>query len=207
MEADPTVVTRLRRTVAVVALLNFSWFWVEIGVALGIGSVALFADSVDFLEDTAINLLILLGLTLPLRWRSRLGKAMAVIILIPAAAALVQAAREFLDPSAPEPVPLLVTAGGAILVNGVCAFILGRYRESVGSMSRAAYLAARNDVVANLAIIAAGLVMLGWRSGWPDLVVGVGILLLNLHAAREVWQAATDEGLIDEALDGEFDDD
>ncbi len=49
---------KLRRTVLTVAGLNFGYFWVEIAVALAIGSVSLFADSVDFLEDTFVNLLI-----------------------------------------------------------------------------------------------------------------------------------------------------
>ena len=52
----------LRRTVITVALLNLGYFGVEFGVALAIGSVSLFADSVDFLEDTSINLLIAVAL-------------------------------------------------------------------------------------------------------------------------------------------------
>ena len=53
---------RLRRTVLTVAGLNFAYFWVEIAVALAIGSVSLFADSVDFVEDTAVNLVIFVAL-------------------------------------------------------------------------------------------------------------------------------------------------
>lgn len=41
----------LRRIVLLVALLNLGYFGVEFVVALKIGSVSLFADSVDFLED------------------------------------------------------------------------------------------------------------------------------------------------------------
>ena len=52
----------LRRAVLIVALLNLAYFGVEFAVALAIGSVSLFADSIDFLEDAAINLLILFGL-------------------------------------------------------------------------------------------------------------------------------------------------
>ena len=54
----------VKRTVLAVAGLNFGYFWVEVVVALAIGSVALFADSVDFLEDTAVNLLIFFALGL-----------------------------------------------------------------------------------------------------------------------------------------------
>lgn len=50
---------------------------------------------------------------------------------------------------------------------------------------------ARNDAVANVAIVAAELVMaVLWQSPWPDLVVGLGIAALNADAARDVWQAA-----------------
>ena len=58
VRATPT----LRQTVALVALLNLGYFSVEFAVALAIGSVSLFADSIDFLEDAAVNALILLAL-------------------------------------------------------------------------------------------------------------------------------------------------
>jgi len=54
-------------------------------------------------------------------------------------------------------------------------------------------LSARNDAFANIAIILAGLVTLLWRSGWPDLLVGLGIAIVNADAAKEVWLAARDE--------------
>jgi Co/Zn/Cd efflux system component len=47
--------------------------------------------------------------------------------------------------------------------------------------------------VANLAIVGAGVVTLAWRSIWPDIVVGLGIALINLDAAREVWKTARGE--------------
>src|SRR5215212_8051347 len=55
----------LRRVVRLVALLNLGYFGVEFAVALAIGSVSLFADSVDFLEDASVNFLILAALASP----------------------------------------------------------------------------------------------------------------------------------------------
>ena len=46
-------------------------------VALAIGSLALIADSLDFLEDAAINLLIFAGIGWSVRNRARLGSALA----------------------------------------------------------------------------------------------------------------------------------
>ena len=47
---------KIRRAVLIVALLNLAYFFVEFAGAVAIGSASLFADSADFLEDTAINL-------------------------------------------------------------------------------------------------------------------------------------------------------
>jgi len=62
-----------------------------------------------------------------------------------------------------------------------------------GSLTRAAFLSARNDALANIAIIAAGLVTAATVSPWPDLIVGLGIFLMNLDAAREVYTTARRE--------------
>jgi len=61
------------------------------------------------------------------------------------------------------------------------------------SLTRAAFLSARSDALANVAIIAAGLLTVVSTSYWPDLIVGLGIFLMNLDAAREVYQTARKE--------------
>jgi len=61
----------LRRTVLIVPLLNLAYFGVEFIVALSIGSVSLFVDSVDFLEDASVNLLIFYALAVSNHSRPR----------------------------------------------------------------------------------------------------------------------------------------
>lgn len=193
---------RLRRAVLVVATLNFCYFFVEFAVALVAGSVSLLADSVDFLEDTAINLLILAALGWPLGRRAVAGKAMALVILGPATVAAWTALRRISEPVAPDVLPLVLASLGAIAVNGAAAWILARVRHAGGSLSRAAFLSARNDVAVNLAIIVMGVVTLWTDSGWPDLVLGSCIILLAGHAAHEVWEASEEERLAARALTG-----
>lgn len=196
-------VRALRRVVLTVAGLNFAWFWVEVAVALAIGSVALFADSIDFLEDTAINLMIALALGWGAANRAVAGKVMSGVLLVPAAAAIWQAVTKWGDPSPPDVGWLVATAGAAALVNGLCAWLLARVRSDGGSLSRAAYLSARNDVLVNVAIIAMGVVTAATGSGWPDLLLGLGIVALGLHSAAEVWEVASEEHLEAKALAGE----
>jgi len=184
----------LRRVVLTVALLNLVYGVFECAVALRIGSVSLFADSVDFFEDTSVNLLIFLALAWSAKARARLGMLLAGILLVPAVAALWTAVEKFLSPMPPDAVSLSLTGLGALAVNLTCAILLAKVRRHSGSLTRAAFLSARNDAYANLAIIGAGLVTAGlWPSIWPDLLVGIGVALLNAGAAHEVWEAARAE--------------
>jgi Co/Zn/Cd efflux system component len=185
--------TGLRRTVLIVALLNLGYFGVEFAVALKIGSVSLFADSVDFLEDASVNLLIVLAMGWSLKARAKVGMALAGILLIPALAMVWALWNKFNTPVPPEPFALSMTGGGALLVNLSCAFMLARFRSHSGSLTRAAFLSARNDAFANVAIILTGLVTAYTLSVWPDVVVGIGIAIMNADAAREVWEAAREE--------------
>ncbi len=186
--------TRLRTAVVVVAVLNLAYFGVEFTTAIAIGSVSLFADSVDFLEDASINILIAIAIGWTARRRAFLGMLLAIILLVPALAGLWTAWQKLASPVPPAPLPLTLTGLGALVINLFCAFILARFRDRHGSLTKAAFLSARNDALANLAIIAAGgVTAFLWRSAWPDLVVGVGIAIMNADAAREVWGAAHDE--------------
>lgn len=183
----------LRRTVALVALLNFGYFGVEFAVAHTIGSVSLFADSIDFLEDAAVNGLILVALGWNAQRRSIVGMLLAAILLVPASATLWTAWEKYHFLVPPAAVPLSLTGLGALAINLFCAFRLARFRSHSGSLTRAAFLSARNDALANVAIIVAGAAVAASRSPWPDIIVGLGIFTINLDAAREVYSAARHE--------------
>jgi Co/Zn/Cd efflux system component len=183
-----------RRVILIVAAMNLLYFGIEFAVALAIGSVSLFADSVDFLEDTSVNVLIALAANWSPKARARLGMVLALVLLVPAMATLWTIVLKLMAPVAPSPVPLTLAGLGALTVNLSCAYMLARFRHHRGSLTKAAFLSARNDAVANVAIMLAGLVTAWlWRSAWPDLIVGLGIAALNADAAREVWQAAREE--------------
>lgn len=190
---DSTDSRPLRPVVVRVAALNLGYFGIEIAVAVAIGSVALIADSLDFLEDAALNLLIFAGLGWSLRNRARLGTAMAGILMVPALATAYAAYAKFSDLTPPAPIPLTLTGLGALGVNLTCAAMLARHRAGAGSLTRAAYLSARNDAYANLAIIAAGLATLFYPSPWPDLIAAAGIAILNADSAGDILRAAAAE--------------
>lgn len=183
----------LREAVRLVAALNLAYFGIEFAVALHIGSVSLFADSIDFLEDALVNFLILFALAWNAAARARAGMALAAILLIPGVATALTIWHKLVVPTPPEPLALSATALGALAINLSCAFVLVRFRHHAGSMSHAAFLSARNDALANIAILGAAAVTVLSPTAWPDLVVGIGIAALNADAARAVFLAARQE--------------
>ena len=197
MEYSETGMTKseegLRRAVVIVAVLNLAYFGVEFSMAEIIGSVSLLADSIDFLEDASMNFLIAVALGWTVARRAVVGKMLAGILLIPGLATLWMAWQKFSLPVPPEAIPLSLTGGGALVVNLSCALLLTKYRHHARSLTRAAFLSARNDAFANIAIIAAGFFTAYTVSAWPDLIVGLGIAVMNADAAREVYTAAREE--------------
>jgi Co/Zn/Cd efflux system component len=183
-----------RHIIRLVVLLNLGYFGIEFAVARSIGSVSLLADSVDFLEDASVNILILLALSWSVVARARVGMVLAGVLLVPAVAFVWVLWSKLSNPVPPDALPLALTGIGALAVNLTCAFLLAKYRHAGGSLAKAAFLSARNDALATIGIIAAGVVTaFWWTSVWPDVIVGLGIAAMNVDAAHEVWTAARKE--------------
>jgi Co/Zn/Cd efflux system component len=189
----PAEASTLRRVLMTVAALNLAYCAIEATVAWRIGSVSLFADAVDFLEDATINALVLLALAHGPRLRAGVAMGLAAVILMPGLAALWTAYEKLMTQVPPDAASLSITGAGALAVNLTCALLLAQVRHAYGSLMRAAFLSARNDVIANAAIIGAGAATGATLSIWPDLIVGIAIALINAEAARDVYVKARQE--------------
>jgi Co/Zn/Cd efflux system component len=179
----------IRNVVRIVAIANLTYFAVEFFFALRIGSVSLFADSIDFLEDASVNILIFIGLGWSLVARKRLSRFFALLLMIPAVSVVISTVYKINNPSAPSGAVISFVAFGALIVNFTCAFLLAKFRQNQQSLVLAAYLSARNDALANIAVITAGVVTMLWVSPIPDLIVGISIGMLNADAAVKVWRS------------------
>ena len=183
----------VRRTLIIVALLNLTYFFIELFAAIKINSVSLFADSIDFLEDTFVNLLILFSFLISSTLRPKLSKILVIVILLPGLTALWAALEQIVRPLPPEAFKLTLVGFGALLTNITCTIILMKFRKKNKSLIKAAFLSARNDVLANLIIIATGIIIMIYPSIWPDLIAGLIIFLINFDAAYKVYQIANSE--------------
>ena len=182
-----------RKYVLFVALANLSYFFVEFFVAREISSASLFADSVDFLEDASINILIALAIGWSLRKRQITSYFLAVILLIPGIAFIWNAISQLLSPEIPEGAGMSFVGLGALVINVTCAIIIARHKNEEGGLVKAAYFSARNDAIANVLIITAGASTVIYPSIIPDLLIGIIIFIMNADAAKAVLKAARSE--------------
>ena len=186
-------IIHFRRTLLIVALLNLIYFFIELLAAVKINSVSLFADSIDFLEDTFVNLLILFSFLISSTLRPKLSKILVIVILLPGLTALWAAWEQLVRPLPPEAFKLTLVGFGALLTNITCTIILMKFRKNNKNLIKAAFLSARNDVLANLVIIGTGGIIIIYPSIWPDLIAGLIIFLINFDAAYKVYQIANTE--------------
>ena len=193
VDKKPVNQTSFRRTLIIVALLNLAYFLIEFSAAVKINSVSLFADSIDFLEDTFINLLIFFSCLITSPLRPKISKILVIIILLPGLTALWAAWEQLMRPSVPEAFELTIVGLGALLINFICTIILMRFRKNDESLTKAAFLSARNDVLSNLTIITAGLTIMIYPSIWPDLIAGIIVFSINFDAAYKVYKIANTE--------------
>lgn len=193
MQIDPQNNATFKKVVLFVALANLAYFFVEFVVALNIHSVSLFADSIDFLEDSSVNFLILVALGWTLAKKARLGMFLAALILVPAVSTVWMTYEKIINPTLPNAYAISIVGLGALLVNLTCAYKLAKFKNYSGSLSKAAFLSARNDALANIALIIVGIITLFTSSPWPDIIVGIAIALINADAAVEVFQASRKE--------------
>jgi Co/Zn/Cd efflux system component len=182
-----------KKAVFFVAILNLLYFFVEFIVALNIRSVSLLADSIDFIEDASINFLIFFAVSLTTVKKARISILLSIIMLLPGITALWAIWQQIIHQEPPAPVELSTVAFGALIINCLCTLILMKFRNYSGSLTKAAFLSARNDAFANIAIILTGIITILYPSIWPDILVGLFIAYIRAESALVIFKNATKE--------------
>ena len=182
-----------KKAVFFVAILNLLYFFVEFIVALNIRSVSLLADSIDFIEDASINFLIFFAVSLTTVKKARISILLSIIMLLPGITALWAIWQQVIHQEPPAPVELSTVAFGALIINCLCTLILMKFRNYSGSLTKAAFLSARNDALANIAIIFTGIITILYPSIWPDILVGLFIAYIRAESALVIYKNATKE--------------
>lgn len=161
-------------------------------------SSALLANAIDNASDAAVYGISLFAVTHGVRWKIRAARGSGVMLLIVAAAVIVDVVRRFIE--GPEPVgPVII--GMALVAAGVnllCLRLLRASRKDDVNL-RAAWTFSINDLVANVGVFIAGGLVLWLGRAWPDLVVGFAIAAVAAKGGIEILRDARDSAREHEA--------
>ena len=80
----------------------------------------------------------------------------------------------------------------ALAANSLCLVLLWRHRADDINMS-SVWLCSRNDIIANVSVLGAAMGVWLTGSGWPDILVGLGLAALFLRSALFVLSGAKKE--------------
>ena len=180
---------RQRGTLKIVLVINAVMFLVVVVAALFGNSTALLADSLDNLGDALTYGLSLYVVSRGAAAKARVALFKGGLIFLGAFAVAAQIVYRLFVPSA----PLFEIMGAFSLLglagNSICLFLLWRHRHEDVNMS-SVWECSRNDIASNLSVfVAAGAVWLT-GSGWPDLVVALGLVWLLTRSAIRVISSA-----------------
>ena len=176
---------RYRKVLWAALLVNFLMFGVELAASMAAGSVALLADSADFLGDAANYGVSLFVLGLAPLWRSRAAYGKGLVMGVFGVAVLVRALWGGIDGAVPHAQTMGAVGVLAFAANGAVAAMLYAFRNGDANM-RSVWLCTRNDMIGNLAVLLAALGVFGTQAGWPDIAVAAIMAVLGLSSAREV---------------------
>lgn len=179
----------VRRVLQIVLAINLTMFFAEFTAGLLARSTALMADSVDMLGDALVYILSLYALGRSLRWRAGAAIVKGVVIAafgIWVFAEVVVKIATGITPAA----PIMGLVGAiALVANLICLALLYRYRNRDVNLS-STFECSRNDVIANVGVIAAAAGVAAFNSFWPDIVVGTVIAVLFFRSAVRVLRSA-----------------
>jgi len=183
---------RQRGTLRIVLGINALMFAVIVAAAVYSGSSALLADSLDNLGDALTY-----GLSLYVVSRSVAAKAKVAafkggLILLAACAVAVQIVHKVFVPTTPIFEVMGAFSLVALAANSVCLYLLWRHRREDVNMS-SVWECSRNDIAANVSVFVAAGAVWATGSGWPDIVVAVGLVLLLARSGVRVIRSAARE--------------
>ncbi|MAM60014.1 MAG: hypothetical protein CMH11_00800 [Maritimibacter sp.] len=169
--------------------INAVMFVVEFGAGLLAGSTALIADSLDMFADAAVYSVGLYAVGRTALAKARAASASGVFQILLALFALGEVIRRTLMGSEPEPGCMMLVGLAALVANSACLLIIARHRDGEVHM-RASWIFSTNDVIANVGVIIAGLLVYTLDTRLPDLIIGAIVGIIVLRGGMQIMKEA-----------------
>ena len=174
-----------RRILTIALVLNAIMFVIGLVAGIAAESTGLIADSLDMLADASAYTIALVAIGRSGLFKTRAAKLSGSILLLLGAGVLVDVVRRGLTGANPESTIMLSVAALSLLVNATVLYLLSRYRAGEVHL-RATWIFTRVDVIANIAVIGAAIVVRLTGRDWVDLLIGAAIGTYVIKEALEI---------------------
>ena len=181
-----------RKALWAVLAINGLMFAVEVIAGLAAGSASLQADALDFLGDTANYAISLIVVGMALRYRASAAMAKGITMAMFGLWVISTLIWHVVQGTLPSAFTMGVVGSVALLANAASFTLLWAYRDGDANM-RSAWICTRNDVLGNIAVLAAAAGVFGTGTGWPDVIVALIMALLALQGAFIVLRRSSTE--------------
>ncbi len=181
-----------RRVLGPLLAINGLMFGMEFVLGIVGQSSGLIADSMDMLADAIVYGLALYAVGRGNRSKIRAAHVSGIFQIALAMGVIVDVIRRFVFGSEPESILMMAIGCLALMANVGCLAIIAKHRHGEIHM-RASWVFSKNDVIANLGVIAAGGLVTLLGSPFPDLVIGLLIAMIVMRGGIGIVRDAEEE--------------
>ncbi|MDY6939104.1 MAG: cation transporter [Cyanobacteriota bacterium] len=178
-----------RKVLRYLLIINATLFLVEVIAGVLANSTALVADSLDMFADATVYGISLYAVGRSHAYKTRTASLSGILQMTLAVLVLFDVVRKFVFGSHPESVLMIGVGLVALAANAICLLQIAKHRQGEIHM-RASWIFSKNDVIANIGTIVAGLLVTLLQSRLPDLIIGLAIAILVLRGGIEILFAS-----------------
>ncbi|WP_041327125.1 cation transporter [Robiginitalea biformata] len=167
--------------------INFVFFFIEMTTGIISKSMGLVADSLDMLADSFVYGISLFAVGGTLTRKKRIAKLAGYFQITLAIIGFVEVLRRFFkEEELPDFLTMIIISIFALIANGVCLYILQKSKSKEEAHMKASMIFTSNDVIINLGVIIAGVLVNLLDSNKPDLIIGTIVFILVIQGAFRI---------------------
>lgn len=176
-----------KKVLATVLAINLAFFVIEMTTGLLSKSMGLVADSLDMLADAFVYGISLFAVGGTLIRKKRIARLAGYFQIVLAVLGFAEVLRRFFGTeNLPDFSTMIVVSVFALIANGICLYLLQKSTGKEEAHMKASLIFTSNDVVINLGVIVAGLLVNGLHSNKPDLLIGAIVFVIVIQGALRI---------------------
>ncbi|HMQ05603.1 MAG TPA: cation transporter [Pyrinomonadaceae bacterium] len=166
--------------------INFVFFAIEMTTGLISGSMGLVADSLDMLSDSLVYAISLFAVGGTVARKKGVAMMAGYLQMALAVIGFGEVLRRFFGiEEMPDFGTMIIVSMLALIANGFCLYLLQKSKSEDAHMHASAIFTS-NDVIINLGVITAGVLVYLLDSNKPDLVVGTVVFVVVIRGAIKI---------------------